>query len=156
MVEEGIASFKREVQAKGLNPYNLPPVHFLAVSGGGDDGAFGAGLLTGWTLAGSRPEFKLVTDVSTGSLIAPFAFLGSAYDEELTEIYTTISAVDVFEERGFLAAFDDDALRDTSPLFATMSKYMDEQMMINIAAEYDEGRWLIIGTTDLDAQRPVL
>lgn len=156
LVQEGIAAFKREIQVTGYDPQNLPPVNFLAVSGGGDDGAFGAGLLTGWTLAGTRPEFKLVTGVSTGSLIAPFAFLGPTYDAELTEVYTTISTADVYKERGILAAFDDDALSDTSPLFATMSKYMDEAMLSDIAAEYDKGRLLIIGSTNLDAQRPVL
>ncbi|HEY9345320.1 MAG TPA: patatin-like phospholipase family protein, partial [Inquilinus sp.] len=62
----------------------LPPVSYLAVSGGGEDGAFGAGLLTGWTKFGTRPEFKVVTGVSTGALTAPFAFLGPAYDDRLT------------------------------------------------------------------------
>ncbi len=156
LVAEGRESIKREVQTQGLDPQALPPVSFLAVSGGGDDGAFGAGLIIGWTASGTRPEFKLVTGVSTGSLIAPFAFLGPSYDEELKEVYTTISAADVFEERSILAAFSDDALSDTTPLFATMSKYMDEAMLADIAKEYDKGRLLIIGTTNLDAQRPVL
>ena len=53
----------------------LPPAYFLAVSGGGHNGAFGAGLLTGWSATGTRPEFKVVTGISTGALIAPFAFL---------------------------------------------------------------------------------
>jgi len=156
LVQEGIASVQREVETEGYDIHQLPPVYFLAVSGGGDDGAFGAGLLTGWTEAGTRPEFKLVTGVSTGSLIAPFAFLGPAYDEKLKAVYTTISAADVFEERGLFAAFDNDALRDTAPLFATMSKYLDDKMLRDIAAEYDRGRLLIIGSTNLDAQRPVL
>ena len=68
-----------------------PPAVFLAVSGGGDNGAFGAGLLNGWTAAGNRPEFKLVTGVSTGALIAPFAFLGPAYDDKLKKFYTTVA-----------------------------------------------------------------
>ena len=71
----------------------LPPAVFLAVSGGGDDGAFGAGLLVGWTQAGTRPEFKGVTGVSTGALIAPFAFLGPDYDDELRAVYTTSGAM---------------------------------------------------------------
>ncbi len=156
LVAEGIASVQREVEANNYSLDKLPPANFLAISGGGDDGAFGAGLLTGWTQTGTRPEFKLVTGVSTGSLIAPFAFLGPTYDEQLKEVYTTISTVDVYEERGLLAAIDDDALSDTSPLFATMSKYMNEQMLSDIAREYEKGRLLIIGSTNLDAQRPVL
>jgi hypothetical protein len=91
----------------------LPPAHFLVISGGGDNGAFGAGLLVGWTKAGDRPEFKLVTGISTGALIAPFAFLGPEYDAKLKEVYTTISADDVFLERGVVGGFFGDALAAT-------------------------------------------
>jgi len=82
----------------------LPPVSFLAISGGGENGAFGAGLLVGWTAAGTRPSFKVVTGISTGALTAPFAFLGSAYDDKLKAIYTTLSARDVLENRGIYGA----------------------------------------------------
>jgi hypothetical protein len=68
----------------------LPTAHFLSLSGGGDNGAFGAGLLVGWTAHGDRPSFKLVTGVSTGALIAPFAFLGPEYHGGLTDVYTNI------------------------------------------------------------------
>ncbi|GAB5468681.1 MAG: patatin-like phospholipase family protein [Rhodospirillales bacterium] len=156
LATETLDSVKREVAANDYDWANLPPVNFLAISGGGDDGAFGAGLLVGWTETGTRPEFKLVTGVSTGSLIAPFAFLGPSYDDQLTEVYTEITTSDVYEERGLFAAIGDDALSDTSPLFETMSKYMNETMLADIAKEYDKGRLLIIGTTNLDAQRPVL
>ena len=67
------------------------PSTFLAISGGGDNGAYGAGFLNGWTAAGTRPEFKAVTGVSTGALIAPFAFLGPKYDYVLERVYTTIA-----------------------------------------------------------------
>jgi Patatin-like phospholipase len=80
----------------------LPPADFLAISGGGENGAFGAGLLVGWTAAGTRPTFKGVTGISTGALTAPFAFLGPAYDEKLREVYTSITAKDVLEPRGLL------------------------------------------------------
>ena len=73
----------------------LPPTAFLAISGGGDNGAFAAGFLNGWTQTGTRPQFKLVTGISTGALIAPFAFLGPAYDKELNELYTGISFKDI-------------------------------------------------------------
>ena len=59
--------------------------YFLAISGGGDDGAFGAGLLAGWSARGDRPVFGLVTGVSTGALSAPFAFLGGEYDAKLKQ-----------------------------------------------------------------------
>ncbi len=158
MIETAYASIKAE-EAAGATvgaDGKLPPVSFLAVSGGGDDGAFGAGLLVGWTASGTRPEFKLVTGVSTGALTAPFAFLGSDYDDELKAVYTTITAKDIFEQRGILAALFDDALSDTTPLQRTVAKNLTHEMMSAIAAEYGKGRFLLIATTDLDARRPVI
>ena len=89
-VRDAIASAQREMAylARTGHQGPLPPVNFLAVSGGGDDGAFGAGLLVGWTATGTRPEFKGVTGVSTGALIAPFAFLGPEEDDTLRAVYT--------------------------------------------------------------------
>lgn len=77
------------------DPGPLPPAYYLAISGGGENGASGAGLLVGWTAAGMRPSFKTVTGISTGGLIAPFAFLGPAYDAQLRQVYTQISPKDV-------------------------------------------------------------
>jgi hypothetical protein len=161
MIQEGTRALAREIEtlrAEGKNPSrtNLPPAYFLAVSGGGDNGAFGAGLMNGWSEAGTRPEFKIVTGVSTGALIAPFAFLGPAYDPALKEVYTTMTADKVFRARGLTAALFDDAMADTSPLAAVIAKYADDKMFAAIAREYNEGRLLLIGTTDLDAQRPVI
>ncbi|MGE0116443.1 MAG: patatin-like phospholipase family protein [Dongiaceae bacterium] len=154
MAEFGLA-VRRQRQALGLAAdAQLPASNLLAISGGGDNGAFGAGLLVGWTDAGDRPEFQLVTGVSTGALIAPFAYLGPAYDRQLRDVYTTISAKDVFVERGLLGAIFDDALSDTTPLWDLISKYVDQSLMEAIAREYRKGRLLLIGTTDLDAQRP--
>jgi len=79
----------------------LPPAYFLAISGGGDNGAYGAGFINGWTASGTRPEFKVVTGISTGALIAPFAFLGPKYDYVLERVYTTTSQKDIFTKRGF-------------------------------------------------------
>jgi predicted patatin/cPLA2 family phospholipase len=150
--EEAIA---RQRQTLGLKPgAPLPAAYFLALSGGGDNGAFGSGLLVGWSEAGDRPEFQYVTGVSTGALIAPFAFLGADYNQQLRDIYTTISAEDVYVQRGFLDAIYNDALSDTTPLFDLISKYVDESMMTALAREYRKGRLLLIGTTNLDAQRP--
>jgi len=134
----------------------LPPASYLAVSGGGEDGAFGAGLLIGWTETGTRPEFKVVTGVSTGALTAPFAFLGPAYDRQLEEIYTTLTAANVLETRGYLAAIFDDAMADTAPLRRTIAKYMTEDLLAAIAREHAKGRILLIGTTNLDLRRGVI
>jgi predicted patatin/cPLA2 family phospholipase len=153
-IAEWEQSLQRQRQALGLaTDAQLPIARFLAVSGGGDNGAFGAGLLVGWTEAGDRPEFQVVTGVSTGSLIAPFAFLGPDYDGPLRDVYTTISADDVFSERGIMGAIFDDAMADTTPLWDLISKYVDERLMAAVAREYEKGRLLLIGTTDLDAQR---
>ena len=134
----------------------LPPANFLAVSGGGDNGAFGAGLLIGWTERGDRPEFKLVTGVSTGALIAPFAFLGPSYDGVLRHVYTEVDQSDIFKSRRIFTAIFNDALADTTPLYELISQYVDDQMLAAIANEYRKGRLLLIGTTDLDAQRPII
>ena len=158
MIEDGLAAvqrwkaYKQRSGASAVAERNL-----LAVSGGGDNGAFGAGLLVGWTAAGTRPEFDVVTGVSTGSLTAPFAFLGPAYDAQLKEVYTTISSKDVMEPRFFTAALFDDAVTDNAPLFKTVSKYATKEMLDAIGREYREkGRMLLIATTDLDARRSVI
>lgn len=155
MLEAGQLALEREKAA--LPPgTRLPPASFLAVSGGGDNGAFGAGLLNGWTQTGTRPQFKGVTGVSTGALIAPFAFLGSEYDGALREVYTSINPDSVYRKRGLSAALFDDAMADTTPLSQVIAKYLDQKLLDAIAAEYRKGRLLLIGTTNLDAQRPVI
>lgn len=161
MIEEGQRALDREMaalRAEGKNPMRtkLPPVNYLAVSGGGDNGAFGAGLMNGWSETGTRPEFKMVTGVSTGALIAPFAFLGPQYDAVLREVYTSMTPERIYRARGLSAALFDDAMTDTTPLSEVIAKYADEKMFAAIAREYGEGRLLLIGTTDLDAQRPVI
>jgi hypothetical protein len=130
----------------------LPPQRgpWLILSTGGEDGAFGAGLLSGWTKTGNRPEFSLVTGVSTGALIAPFAFLGPKYDEALRDSYTTISAVDIFEIGG-----KGESLLDTWPLHGLIEKRVTPDLLKAIAAEHARGRRLFILTTNLDAGRPV-
>jgi predicted patatin/cPLA2 family phospholipase len=159
MIAEAARALEREraaLRAAGRPTKPMPPASFLAVSGGGDNGAFGAGLINGWTTTGTRPEFRIVTGVSTGALIAPFAYLGPAYDPVLREVYTTIGPERVFLRRRLLAALFDDAMADTGPLAETIARYTDQAMFDAIAREYHKGRLLLIGTTDLDAQRPVI
>jgi hypothetical protein len=134
-----------------------PVRNFLAISGGGDDGAFGAGLLVGWSDRGDRPEFDVVTGVSTGSLSAPFAFLGRNYDAQLREVYTETSAGKVFEQRApVLAAIASDAVSDSTPLRQMIASRVDSAMVHRIAEEYGKGRLLFILTTNLDQARPVI
>jgi hypothetical protein len=110
-----VLTVQRERAALKAAGYDGPlrPTSFLALSGGGADGAFGAGLLVGWTQRGDRPAFNLVTGVSTGALIAPFAFLGPQYDTQLKRLYTEISDKDILQLRSLASAVFDDALADT-------------------------------------------
>ncbi len=124
---------------------------WLAISGGGSDGAYGAGLLTGWSESGNRPEFAVVTGVSIGSLIAPFAFLGPRYDEELRKNFTTVSAADIFEDR-----MTRDSLFDYWPLRRTIEERVTAKLLTEIAAEHRRGRRLLVATTNLDAGRRVV
>lgn len=145
---------KQQLKAQYPSTYGRSH-NYLAISGGGQRGAFGAGLLCGWTEAGTRPEFNMVTGVSTGALIAPFAFLGPDYDHFIKEIYTTYSTLDIVEPRGSLKTLFSDAATDSTPLREKLVRYIDEDVMAAIAAEYKKGRVLDIVTTNLDAARPV-
>jgi predicted acylesterase/phospholipase RssA len=140
-------SFTRSEARRQLN--------MLAISGGAEDGAFGAGVLSGWGDAGSRPSFDLVTGVSSGALIAPFVFLGRERDTQLREIFTLYGRKDIFTSNvsGLLQG---SALLDDTPLAQLIEKYIDQEFMREVARERSKGRVLLIGTTNLDAQRPVL
>ena len=132
------------------------PRYYLSISGGGADGAFGAGLLKGWSESGTRPEMWIVTGVSTGALIAPYAFLGSVYDDDLERLYTTISTSDLIKKRSLIKSLTSDALADTGPMRELLKIYVDEEMIAEIAQEHAKGRRLFVGTTNLDAKRPVI
>jgi len=134
--------------------------NYLALSGGGGDGAFGAGFLCGWTEAGTRPKFKLVTGISTGALIAPFAFLGPEYDAKLKEAYTMVSDKDIYKVPSKLKLLLNlgriEAVASTEPLAELLKRLIDDQVIQEIAAEHKKGRRLLVGTTQLDAQRLVI
>jgi predicted acylesterase/phospholipase RssA len=138
-------------------------VNVLALSGGGAEGAFGAGILCGWTRAGARPQFKLVTGISTGALMAPFAFLGSDYDKQLEEVYTTTSSHDIYQPYGPVAILLSLAnlkalpsMADSRPLTRLVDRMIDADVLQKVAREHSKGRRLLIGTTQLDAQRLVI
>jgi predicted acylesterase/phospholipase RssA len=148
--------FQNQLAASGDADTFTRPRYYLSISGGGANGAFGAGLLKGWSESGTRPEMWIVTGISTGALIAPYAFLGSDYDDELEGLYTTLSTKDLVKERSLIAGLTSDALADTQPMRDLLQKYVDENMIAEIAQEYAKGRRLLIGTTNLDAKRPVI
>ena len=124
---------------------------WLALSGGGADGAYGAGLLTGWSQSGNRPEFALVTGSSIGSLIGPYAFLGPRFDDDLRKNFAEITAADVFEDKP-----TQESLFDSWPLKQTIEKRVTKEMLAAIAAEHKKGRRFLVATTNQDAGRRVL
>ena len=132
---------------------NTKPAYILALSGGGEGGAFGAGILNGWTATGTRPEFTVVTGISTGALIAPFAFLGSDYDWVLKELYTETTLDQLVRRNGIFSIFRLDALYDTAPLGKLIAEYVTAETMQKISHEHLKGRRLFIGTTNLDTLR---
>lgn len=147
-----VESVHQEEAARGEG--QAPPdVAALVLSGGGSNGAFGAGYLVGWSEAGSRPVFKLVTGVSTGALIAPFAFLGTDYDRQLEAMYTQVRSKDIYKIRSPFTLLQRDSLAVTDPLEQLISIAVDDTLLEAIAAEHRRGRRLYVGTTNLDAQR---
>src|SRR5215467_1510014 len=133
---------------KALPPQRGP---WLILSTGGADGAFGAGLLSGLSAAGKRPDYAVVTGVSTGALMAPFVFAGPRYDAALQAVYTHTSAADIFEVGGTGESF-----LDTWPLKDLIAKQITPALLADIAAAHQAGRRLFIVTTNLDAERSVV
>nr|MBP6534598.1 patatin-like phospholipase family protein [Arenimonas sp.] len=134
-------------------------IHYahLALSGGGQNGAFGAGLLYGWSKNGTRPAFKIVTGVSSGAMMAPFVFLGPEYDDELRAFYTNTSSKNIFSRLSILPQLlGGESLLDSGPLQAMIAQVVDADFLNNVAKAHKSGRRLYIGTVDLDAQRLVV
>jgi predicted patatin/cPLA2 family phospholipase len=133
-----------------------PNYALLALSGGGSRGAFGAGLLKGWSKRGTRPTFKVVTGVSTGALMATHVFLGPKYDGELERFYTNTTDKDIFSGPSYLAAVFGVAVMNTAPLRRTVAKSLPDSVIDKVAEEHRKGRRLYVGTTDLDGNRFVV
>jgi predicted acylesterase/phospholipase RssA len=147
MVANPDASLIRTLERKRGHALNL-----LSISGGGQNGAFGAGFLKGWRESGRRPTFDIVGGVSTGALLATHALLGTeADDAKLEEMYTQITKDDIYKSRSITSIlFGTDSLRDTAPLRALIAKYITAQTLTRVAAAYDDGRLLVVGTTNVD------
>jgi predicted acylesterase/phospholipase RssA len=158
LVQDVMASQQREEEFLACSGHTgpLPPADLLVISGGGDNGAFGAGLLCAWSASGNRPTFKSVSGISTGALIAPLAFVGSEYDGLLKQIYTAVTPADIMERRNVLAAVTNDGMADNRPLWNLISRSIDETLLSRIAEEHRKGRILLIGTTNLDVRQPVI
>jgi hypothetical protein len=126
-------------------------LNLLSLSGGGQNGAFGAGFLIGWRESGRRPQFDVVGGVSTGALLATHAFLGTTADDAtLEEMYTQITSADIYTDRGLFSLISADSLKDTAPLRAIIAKYVTAETLKRVAAAYDKNRMLLVGTTNID------
>jgi len=135
----------------GRRPFNV-----LVLSAGGAYGAYPAGVLAGWSEAGTRPQFDVVTGVSTGALVATLAFLGPDRDPELKRFYTRVTERDVFARRPQLSVLLADALADSRPLERLIEQAVDAELLRQVACEHRKGRRLYVGTTHLDARRLVV
>jgi hypothetical protein len=154
--EDLVESVRQEMRMSERNGVlRAPKINILTLSGGAEYGAFGAGFMNGWTRSGNRPVFKFVTGISAGALIAPFAFLGSAYDDVLKEGFTTIGPEDIYRERG-IGSLWSESLFDSTPLANLIKKYVDADVMQAVAKAHRQGRRLYIGTTNIDADRLVV
>ena len=132
------------------------PFAYLALSGGGGDGAYGAGILNGWTESGKRPEFSLVSGVSTGALIAPFAFVGPEYDAVLKDIYTSGVASTLVQSPSVANVLFGSGLFGDGRLRGLVRRYVTPDLLASIAAQHAKGRRLLVVTTNLDSQRAVI
>lgn len=148
------------VTAKAEEPVDLPPPRrpksILALSGGGSYGAFTVGVLNGWTRTNQRPEFDVVTGVSTGALIAPLAFLGPKYDADLKQAYTEITRRDVIPVRNVVTIPFRDSLASSSGLRKLVEGKLTEDVIAAVAAEHRKGRRLYVATTNLDTRKQVV
>lgn len=158
MSQDLARSFKQESPDEfPLGPDGAVHYAHLALSGGGANGAFGAGFLNGWTKTGKRPVFKIVTGVSTGALMAPFAFLGPAYDDAMREFYTTTASRNIFRVLSFIPQLlSGESFADSAPLRLLIEQHVNAEFLRQIAQAHAAGRRLYVGTVDLDSQRLVI
>lgn len=145
------ARFWADSETDFKNALPSQPGRWLALSSGGEDGAFGAGLLIGLSAAGKRPDYAVVTGVSTGALMAPFIFAGPRYDDALRKAYTDVTAADIFE-----AGKTGESFADSWPLKEQIGKQITPALLQDIAAAYRQGRRLFVATYNLDAERAVI
>ncbi len=151
-INDLIAFRENQRRAAGLTQENTT----LALSGGGENGAFAAGILIAWSEAGTRPEFLTITGVSTGALAAPFAFLGSDYDDELRLLYGGLPSSQIIESRALLGILPNASVMNSNPLRRLIEKYVTDEFLRKVAKEHRRGRRLLVQTVSLDAQRPVI
>jgi predicted acylesterase/phospholipase RssA len=152
--QKKVAEFVRSERAKNPPPAEerKPPKNVLCLSGGGSFGAYSAGVLVGWTQRGDRPQFDVVTGISTGALTAPFAFLGPKYDAQIQRFYTTLTNKDIFRLKPLQGVFGE-SFTDTTPLANQIDEVLTDEAVQETAAAHRAGRRLYIGTTEMEGRR---
>ena len=153
---EDLLAFAERNRAAVKPPIPYPRKTVLVISGGGSYGAYPAGVLVGWTVTGTRPEFDVVTGISTGALLGAFAFLGPSEDCELQKAYTTLRNEDIYQKNRLIAALFSESFADTGPLAKYIAKTASDERIRRFAIENHKGRRFYVGTTDLDARRAVV
>src|SRR5262245_57760235 len=153
---EDLLAFANQARAARKPPVPSPRKAVLVVSGGGAYGAYPAGVLVGWTATGTRPQFDVVTGVSTGALIGAFAFLGPEFDYELQKYYTTIRNEDIYRQRRLLPSLLSESLADSAPLAKLIREVATDERIQRFAIEHQKGRRFYVGTSDLDARRGIV
>ncbi|CAN5563675.1 hypothetical protein BH11PLA2_BH11PLA2_04860 [soil metagenome] len=143
---------RAEFAAENVGKPSRPPRHVLCLSGGGSFGAFSAGVLCGWTQSGTRPDFDVVTGISTGSLLAPFAFLGPKYDAQMKRFFTTVHKRDIYRLQ-LLTFLWKPSFATNAPMGKLMEEIVTPEMISEIAVEHTRGRRLYIGSTELEGKR---
>jgi predicted acylesterase/phospholipase RssA len=159
LIAEGINAYRAAHADYFLSHDANPPLNLLAISGGAYDGAFGAGLLSGWSASGTRPDFDVVTGVSAGAIIAPFVFIGPKYDDKLRDLFTRTASDGIFEG-GIFKVMDAItgglSLTNTKPLAKRIDEIFTQEILNEVAVEHRKGKRLFISTTNLEAQRGVI
>ncbi len=156
------ATLTREVEAEfrkrtaGAHPPGAQPYHLLAISGGGLYGSFGVGVLNGWTASGTRPQFDVVTGISTGAILASFAFLGPEYDSVIREEAVGVDIRDILRRRSVVHLPFSESAFDSAPLDARIDKYVTPELLCEVAKAHAQGRRLYIGTTNIDTRRLII
>jgi hypothetical protein len=149
------AAHGEEIQKRVRAAMGAGPLNILAISGGGSGGAFGAGALIGLDRRGERPPFAVVTGVSTGALLAPFAFLGPDWDQQLTEAYTSGGSEHLLQSRSFGFLFRSSIYKG-QPLLDLVNHFVTDALIQAVARESAKGRLLLVATTYLEKGETVI
>ena len=137
---------------RALHPDEHGEVRVLAMSGGGANGAYGAGLLYNWIRSGRMPKFQLVTGVSTGALGAPFAFVGAGWEERLKSSFLENKVRGLLRGRGVLSLITPGVF-SRAPLDDLVRSYVTDDLLAAVAVEHRKGRRLLVATTNLDTEQ---